>query len=144
MYCRKCGVENLNSAKFCAECGEKLDFSQTQNQYSNTYQSQSQYPLPPQSQPQYYQPYQQPYYQQDMYMQQTVANSAANTSLTCGIIGLFIAGFILGIIAVSQSGKAKKMGYIGGKATAGLVLGIIDIIFGSIVTIAILSSWYAY
>ena len=144
MYCRNCGVQNPDNAKFCIDCGEKLDASQTVNQNANTYQSQTQYPYPPQSQPQYQQSYQQPYYspyyQQDSFMQQMFANRAANTSLTCGIIGLFVAGIILGIVAVVQSNKAKNMGYIGGKATAGLVLGIIDIIFGAIVSIAFLGS----
>lgn len=142
MYCRNCGVQNPDNAKFCTECGEKLVISA--NRSSDTYQSQSQYPHPPQSQPQYNPSYQQPnyppYYQQDMYMQQLSANSAANTSLTCGIIGLFVAGFILGIVAVVQSNKAKNLGYVGGKATAGLVLGIIDIIFGVILSIAFLGS----
>ncbi len=132
MYCRRCGTQNPEHAKFCTDCGEKLDASQEPNQYLNTYQSQ--YPYPPQPQPQY----SQPYYQQNMYMQQA-ANSAANSSLTCGIVGLFVVGLILGIIAISQSNKAKSMGYIGGKATAGLVLGIIDIIGSIFVSLAILA-----
>jgi len=79
-----------------------------------------------------------------MYAQQAAANSAANASLTCGIIGLIIGGWILGIIAISQSNKAKNMGYVGGKATAGLVLGIIDIIGSVIVSIALMSQMANY
>ena len=58
----------------------------------------------------------------------------AVASLVCGIIGLFLFGVILGIIAISMSMKAKRaiaadpMYGGGGLATAGLVLGIIDLI----------------
>jgi hypothetical protein len=47
--------------------------------------------------------------------------------LVLGIIGLFVCGIILGIIAIVQARKATALGYIGGKAKAGLILGIIDI-----------------
>ena len=56
------------------------------------------------------------------------ASKAATSSLVCGIVGLFVAGIILGIIAIAQGNKAKQLGYQGGKATAGIVLGIIDIV----------------
>jgi len=49
-------------------------------------------------------------------------------ALICGIVGLFIAGLILGVIAITQGAKAKAMGHTGGKATAGIVLGVIDIV----------------
>lgn len=78
--------------------------------------------------------YQQPYYQQyQQYPYQQQGESAANAALICGIISLFIAGLILGIIAVVQASNAKKQGYIGGKATAGMVTGIIGIA-GSVFT----------
>ena len=56
------------------------------------------------------------------------ASKAATSSLVCGIVGLFVAGIILGIVAIAQGNKAKQLGYQGGKATAGIVLGIIDIV----------------
>ena len=56
------------------------------------------------------------------------AAKAATSSLVCGIVGLLVAGIILGIIAIAQGNKAKQLGYQGGKATAGIVLGIIDIV----------------
>jgi hypothetical protein len=59
----------------------------------------------------------------------------AVASLVCGIIGLIICGLILGAVALSMALKAKKaikenpdMYKGGGMATAGLVLGIIDIV----------------
>ena len=74
--------------------------------------------------PQYGQPYQQNYYAG----QKHPADGTATAALVCGIIGLFIFGLILGIIAIVQGSRAKKLGYPGGKATAGIVLGIIDIV----------------
>ena len=56
------------------------------------------------------------------------ASKTATSSLVCGIVGLFVAGIILGIVAIAQGNKAKQLGYQGGKATAGIVLGIIDIV----------------
>ena len=56
------------------------------------------------------------------------ASKTATSSLVCGIIGLFVAGIILGIVAIAQGNKAKQLGYQGGKATAGIVLGLIDIV----------------
>jgi len=55
-------------------------------------------------------------------------NSMAVGSLICGIIGFFFFGFILGIIAISLGVQGRKIPYRSGMATAGLVLGIIDII----------------
>ena len=59
----------------------------------------------------------------------------ATVALVLGIIGLFLAGMILGIIALVMGIKAKKAitenpGMYGGsgKATAGIVLGIIAIV----------------
>lgn len=51
----------------------------------------------------------------------------ATGSLVCGIISLFFAGIILGIVAIVMGMQAKKEGFVGGKATAGIVLGVIGI-----------------
>lgn len=59
----------------------------------------------------------------------------ATASLVCGIIGLFVVGLILGIIAIVQGNKAKRLiaqnpDMYGGSgfASAGVVLGIIDLV----------------
>ena len=59
--------------------------------------------------------------------------SNANTALTCGIIGLFICGPVLGSMAISNANKAiRELDnyplYVGprGKANAGLILGWLD------------------
>ncbi|MCL2227555.1 MAG: DUF4190 domain-containing protein [Oscillospiraceae bacterium] len=57
------------------------------------------------------------------------ANRSANISLVCGILGNIVAGPIFGLIAVFQGRKARRLGYPGGKATAGIVLGVFAIIF---------------
>ena len=72
-------------------------------------------------------------------MKQAAANRAANDSLVYGIVGIFILGFILGIIAIVEGNKANSLGYVGGKATAGIVLGIIDIIGSIIISILLVS-----
>ncbi len=55
------------------------------------------------------------------------AESAATQAMVFGIIGLFFAGIIFGILAIVKANAAKKMGVTGGKVTAGFILGIIDI-----------------
>jgi hypothetical protein len=62
----------------------------------------------------------------------------AAAALTFGIIGLFICGVIFGPLAISKANSAKRMMAQdptltgGGMATAGLVLGIIDLVFWAI------------
>jgi hypothetical protein len=59
---------------------------------------------------------------------------SATHSLIFGIVGLFVCGFVLGAVAISKAREAQKAiafnpRYGGqGVATAGLVLGIIDIV----------------
>jgi len=57
----------------------------------------------------------------------------ATGSLVCGIIGLFVAGIILGIIAIVLAVQSKKEAQMAGqmqsgKAKAGLILGIVAIV----------------
>ena len=54
-------------------------------------------------------------------------DGAATASLICGVVGIFFFGIVLGIIAITQGRKAKKLGYTGGTATAGIILGIIGL-----------------
>ena len=49
----------------------------------------------------------------------------ATASLVLGIVGFVFWGYILGPLAVVFAIVAKKKGFMGGSATAGLVLGII-------------------
>ena len=78
----------------------------------------------------------------DKKYQQEVSRSAyfsAKISLICGILGNIIAGPIFGTIAIIQSRKAKRLGYPGGIAKAGFVLGIIAVAFW---VVAMVVRWY--
>jgi len=71
-------------------------------------------------------------------------NGKAVAAMVCGIVGLVIFGFILGIIAIVLGSIAKneikRTGQGGsGMATAGIVLGIVDIVAGIIIFAAIVS-----
>ena len=65
----------------------------------------------------------------------------AVSSLVYGIVGLFICGLILGVVAIQYSKKAKAAmaldPHLGGEglATAGFVMGVIDIIAWGIIVI---------
>jgi len=92
----------------------------------------NQQPQPPYQQ--YQTTYQQPQDQQlspytpVQYGAYYVPGSGLGTaSLVCGILSLILpfVSLILGIIAIATGGSAKKKGYMGGKATAGIVMGII-------------------
>ncbi|MDE6733182.1 MAG: DUF4190 domain-containing protein [Oscillospiraceae bacterium] len=98
--------------------------------------------------------YQQTYYQQDMYQQpynqgnlQELDNKAT-MAMVFGIIGIFFAGIVFGILALVNANACKKAGFSNGKVTAGFVLGIIDlaalvvytmlafVVFGSVIMAA--------
>ena len=67
----------------------------------------------------------------------------ASSSLVRAILGFFFCGLILGLVAISNANKAKKLiqsqpdVYTGeGLATAGLVIGIIDLVAWALILIA--------
>ena len=72
---------------------------------------------------------------------ETKTNPLAIASLVCSIVGLIIFGLPLGIVSICLSVAAKKHMKIfpnekgNGMATAGLVIGIIDVVFTSLWTI---------
>ena len=71
----------------------------------------------------------------------------AKTALICGIISLFCAGLVLGIVAIVQGAQASKslksIGAPSGNATAGIILGIIGIVGGVVGSIFMSSYWSA-
>lgn len=121
--------------------------------YQQSPYQQSPYQQPPYQQPPYQQqPYQQPPYQQPQYQQYRPpqyqpnigpqpGQGLATASLICGIFSLvlsftaFIAvvGLILGVIAIATASSAKKKGFLGGTATAGLVMGIIGTVISGLI-----------
>jgi hypothetical protein len=61
---------------------------------------------------------------------------AAQLSLILGIVGFFVAGFVLGPLAIWQARKAERLGV---SATAGKVLGWINVVlYGLAILFAIL------
>jgi len=139
--CPDCYKEISDKAPSCINCGyptkptTDLDdnvIQQRSANYANNpslYQQQSQ----PVSSQYNYAPSQEVYYQQAIQQNEQAAKKAANTSFTCGIVGLFFAGLIFGIIAIAQGNKAKNLGYTGKDASAGIVLGVIAIIAWAII-----------
>lgn len=112
----------------------------------NTYQQSSQQPQYPQ-QPYYPQSYYHQPYQPPLPPAPQPGKGLATASLICSIfsiilfyMGLFsVFGIILGIIAIVTSACAKKKGFVGGMATAGLVMGIIGTVLSCIFFITCLS-----
>lgn len=111
MFCAKCGSEAQEGAQFCKQCGSRIGEAPT----STTQAAES------------------------------ATESSGNTALILGIVGLAlmffisIVGLILCIIAIVTGNKERKTlpESKAGKATAGMVLGIIGLgVFAVSVAIA--------
>lgn len=100
-YCTNCGNEMTNDQEYCTYCGRKQTINEPQ----------------------------QPYYQGVNPNNQT-KEETSNTALLFGILGLFIAGIIFGILAIVLSNNTEQKN----KSTA-RTLGIIDIVFAIISSI---------
>lgn len=79
-------------------------------------------------------------------VQAQVTAPGATASVVCGVIGLFLFGIILGCVAIAKANSAKKLlaehpdRYSGGgKATTGLVLGVVDIVGAVVGLIALMA-----
>ena len=69
-------------------------------------------------------------------------NTKGIISLICGIIGLFFAGIIFGIIAIILGVMGRKSDDSPMIATIGLILGIIDVVC-AIIALVLLASLFA-
>ena len=103
-FCSNCGNEVEDGVKFCNNCGASVDMVSTPvtiNNYANAQPTQT-----------------------------VKKDSKGTASMVCGIVGLFVAGIILGIIAIVEANlsKSENGGVYTTKAKAGLILGIIDVI----------------
>jgi hypothetical protein len=79
--------------------------------------------------------------------QERVSAPGATASVVCGVIGLFVFGIILGSVAIAKAASAKQLLaehpdlYTGnGKATTGMVLGVIDVVGAIVALIMIMGS----
>ena len=138
-FCLHCGSKISEGEKFCANCGASTEDArvvnngqvaqsegnvinnETQNSTNNT--------------------------QSTSIENKTGTNPLAIASFVCSLVGLLVAGIWMGIIAISFSVAAKRQLKVyknqkgNGFATAGLVIGIVDIAFvilGIILNIALL------
>lgn len=122
MKCTLCGKEITQQDKVCPVCGENNDQYvepvvakpvHENTNYSQYYQQQSNQNTVPNI-----------HYTQNTLV---VTEKKSSAALVCGIVGLFIAGIILGIIAIVLSNKPNAS-----NPTAAKVLGILDIISSAI------------
>jgi len=111
MFCPKCGNQCNDGANFCSRCSTRISGNVGGSDEQRVNQE----------------PYRAAVYSQP---QKHPGESSALTSLICGILGIFVLPIILSIIAIVQGNKAKRMGYDGGMATAGVVLGWIGLLLG--------------
>ncbi len=146
-FCPNCGSEVDSAWKVCPKCGNNLEFH-----------------VPPQPTPQPYiapgaPPYGAPpqgYQQYPPYSQGSFGPSGSNAKGTVSLI-LAILGFaccfflstigciVLGIIAIVLGKKGRKIENGKSLATAGFVIGILDIVFGILfffLAIALLNAIY--
>ena len=64
----------------------------------------------------------------------------ALASLVCGIVALvttwFLVGLVVAIVGIALAASAKRQGFVGGIATAGLVCSIIALALGGVVLLS--------
>lgn len=151
MVCKNCGSYNDDTAKFCIGCGANLaEQQESTNQYTTTQEyapeaTETVEVTPPEAEtydapayenaPPVYDNTQPAYQAPPVYQNPPVAPDNLPTpgkglgiaSMVCGIVSFFCAGIILGILAIVFGGVAKSKGYRGGMATAGIVCGAVGL-----------------
>lgn len=118
-FCSQCGSKLNEGAMFCPNCGTAVNQNGAQNQVNNQAQQINN---------------QQQNYNNGTQTGMQKTNGLAVASLVCSLVGLFIFPLIFGILAVCFSvvGKRRILEFNEkgkGMATAGLVIGILDIIW---------------
>ena len=128
--CNHCGTMLADDEKFCPNCGAKVEEVKEVVKEAEVYTSNNETTTNTGA--------------------PTKTNGMAIASMICGIVGLVVAALWLGITAICLSIAAKNRMKVfpnekgKGMATAGLVLGIIDVAFGVIGIFASLfiASWF--
>lgn len=134
MFCSKCGkqLDETKVEDFCPYCGNRIKATAGMTQsYSTGFTSAS---------------YGQGSYAQGAYTIKKKAPGAVS-GLVYGLVGIFLFGVVLGIIAIVMGNSAKKKVrehpelYTGdGMGTAAIVLGIFDIAFFLFVMLPVMLS----
>lgn len=143
-YCQNCGHEMADEELFCGQCGTPAQ-NATSSYSSDSGVGDTYDPgevASSVSEPVYLSNYGGSTYQQPVNSQKYLGDAIAG--FVCGLVGLFLFPVIMGIVAVSVSSlslnKLKKNPQMGkGLATAGLVLGIVDLVWYFIAMIIRLS-----
>ena len=134
-YCEHCGDNITSTARFCRGCGRRVvqrppprpgptSRAPQYNNYPHSYQGPYNY-YPPQH---YYDP------------EKANGDMIGYIGIVLGIIGLFIAGIIMGILAAVFGGVAISKGS-NGPGIIALILGLLDMIL-AIFILALLFSMY--
>lgn len=132
-FCKYCGSELNEGSKFCQKCGAKIEEIVENNDPIKTVGNESNNNTINNNATNNI--------KNDDVNGENKTNPAAVASLVCSLVGLIIAGLPLGIVAICLSVAAKKHIKVfpnekgSGMATAGLVIGIIDVVFTSLWTI---------
>ncbi len=118
-FCSQCGSKLNEGAMFCPNCGSAVNQNNIQNQANNQQKQNN---------------YNQPNYNNGAQMGMQKTNGLAVAGFVCSLVGLFVFPLILGILSVcfSVAGKRRIEAFNEkgkGLATAGLIIGIIDIIW---------------
>lgn len=166
-FCTNCGAEVQANANFCPRCGATIPHMPAAEEPAATSPSPREYAtaremLLKERPPQRYQPHdpaasRRKEAAEKLKQQQALAkarkleqgNSAATVGLVCGIISVIcplvlsgtlfadVIGLILGIVAVSQSQRAKDLGVRGGMQSAALALGVVGLCLCLLILIAV-------
>ena len=123
-FCKQCGSELENGAKFCPKCGAAVEGDAVAKPASPTSSESRQQP-------------------EVKAKSADAGHGLAIGSLVCGIIGIVLWFFgytclisvVLGIVGLVLAGNAKKEGNTEGIRTAGFIVSLIALIIGIIITI---------
>lgn len=129
MRCPNCYNEIPEGSKFCQACGAPIDQAAVAPE-PPTVPVEVIPPAPTQNYSYAEEEPQQETYQAPGY--ESKIDNKAIGSLVCGIIGFFVFGLILGVVALVLGFQVRKTAPRGttsrGMATAGIVLGIVDLL----------------
>jgi len=130
IFCSNCNQQLDDNLKFCPACGKEVNPDAPAVVVESTPE---------------YQTYEQPNYQQPQQPYGVVpGKGAATAALVLGIVAIVfsyvaLVGLVSGIVGLVMTSTAKKEGFVGGMATAGLICSIVGTILAALGTVACFS-----